>query len=233
MRFLPVAALAVGLLLPGTAEAAAPATVTRTYAASPADIANPGRGFFQYTETHLTAAGDGWAPLAVTGGRSLVFRIFYLEKYQSVDTITPADLALIRADFTAARKAGVKLVVRFAYTSTSDADAPKARVLRHIAQLGPILTANADILTAVQAGFIGRWGEWYYTQNFTDPDGAARKEVLQALVAATAPSTPIQVRTPQIKRRLLPAVARIGVHNDCFLAGADDYGTFVGDDPAW
>ncbi|GAA2632358.1 hypothetical protein [Paractinoplanes durhamensis] len=60
MRFLPAAAALV-LLVPGTAHAA-PAGTTKTmrYAASSASIANPGRGFFTYTETHL-AAGTAFA----------------------------------------------------------------------------------------------------------------------------------------------------------------------------
>ncbi|WP_305788292.1 DUF4832 domain-containing protein [Symbioplanes lichenis] len=230
-------AVAAALLLPGPAVAAPLATYTRTYASSAADFANPGRGFFTYTETHV---GPDHAPLdaaaltaaRVHDGRSLVYRIFYLERYQGADTIGAADLARISADFATARRAGVKLVVRFAYSADSDLDAPEARVLKHIAQLKPILTGNADILAAVQAGFVGRWGEWYYTQSF--PTWAARGRVLEALLAATSATTPVQVRTPQIKRRLAPAVARVGVHDDCFLAGTDDYGTFTAaDDRAW
>ena len=240
IKALTAAAAAVAVLVPGTAgAAAAPSTVTRAYAASTEEIANPGRGFFTYSETHLYADGTGYRPLIkddlvtarTTDARTLVFRIFYLEKYQSADTITAADLNLIRADFATARAAGVKMVVRFAYTATSDADAPVARVLRHIRQLGPILTANADVITALQAGFIGRWGEWYYTRNLTR--AADRRTVLNALLAATPASVPVQVRTPQYKRTLAPSNARVGIHNDCFLAGDDDYGTYTGDDRAW
>ncbi|MFG1989957.1 DUF4832 domain-containing protein [Actinoplanes sp. NPDC048988] len=57
--------------------------------------------------------------------------------------------------------------------------------------------------------------------------------MLAALLAATSPSTVVQVRTPAIKRRLHPTLARVGVHDDCFLAGTDDYGTFTGDDATW
>ncbi|MGX6601074.1 DUF4832 domain-containing protein [Micromonosporaceae bacterium Da 78-11] len=250
MRLLPAvtaATTALSLLLSGPALAVTPATITRAYPVSAADVANPGRGFFTYTETHFAEDGTGFVPLdadalteaRTTQARSLVFRIFYLERYRTVDTISAADLALIRADFATARDAGVKLIVRFAYTADSDADAPEARVLKHIAQLGPILKANADVLTAIQAGLIGRWGEWYYTQNFAIDKNetagrAARRRVLQALLAATSASTPVQVRTPQIKRKLVPTVTRVGIHDDCFLADADDSGTFqAADDREW
>ncbi|WP_433829966.1 DUF4832 domain-containing protein [Actinoplanes sp. CA-015351] len=242
LRVLTAATAAAAVLIPGAACAATkPASVTRAFSASTAEIANPGRGFFTYTETHLYADGTGYVPLdtasleqaRVDDAHTLVFRIFYLEKYQGTDTISAADLNRIRADFTAARAAGAKMVVRFAYTATSDADAPLARVLKHIRQLGTVLTANADIITAVQAGLIGRWGEWYYTRNFTRTDWSDRKQVLSALLAATPASVPVQVRTPQYKRRLLPDNARVGIHNDCFLADDSDYGTYIGDDRAW
>jgi hypothetical protein len=237
---LTAAAAAVAVLIPGAAFAAAgPSTATRAYTASSEVFANPGRGFFTYAETHLTAGGSGWDPLdagdltaaRAEDARSLVFRIFYLEKYTGTDTIATADLNRIRADFTTARAAGVKMVVRFAYTAESAADAPAARVLKHIRQLGPVLTANADVITAVQAGLIGRWGEWYYTDNVAST--ADRRKVLDALLAATPASMPVQVRTPAFKRALAPGNPRVGVHNDCFLASADDYGTYTGDDRAW
>ncbi|MBM2618803.1 DUF4832 domain-containing protein [Actinoplanes sp. LDG1-06] len=246
MRFLPVAALAVAVLLPGTAQAATPAPVTRTYSyAASADVfANPGRGFFTYTETHL---GSSFEPLVVadlarartTSAQSLVYRHYYLDKYVGADQIT--DLAQVSADLAAVRAAGVKIVLRFSYTGSSSADAPVARVLKHIAQLGPVWKVNADVIAALQAGFIGQWGEWYYSDHFSSSPGvltaqnqADRKAVLAALLAATAPTTQIQVRTPSYKRSTFPAVARIGLHNDCFLAGDDDYGTFTApDDAKW
>jgi hypothetical protein len=246
--------VAVTLLLPGTAHAAALSTTTLTYDASSAVIANPDRGFFTYTETHLTANPGDYVPLdadvlraaRLNDARSVVFRLFYLEKYRDVDTITKDDLALIQADFKAARAAGVKLVLRFAYTSTDGADAPRERIVRHIAQLRLTLLVNADVIQAIQAGFVGRSGEWFESDNFTaDPanpltvttaDWSRRKVVLTALLAATSASTTIQVRTPQIKRRLYPSgpqEARIGIHDDCFLGGTDDNGTFGATDAAW
>ncbi|GAB2597288.1 hypothetical protein Aab01nite_72790 [Paractinoplanes abujensis] len=132
-------------------------------------------------------------------------------------------------------------MLRFSYSDTSSADAPLTRVLEHITQLAPTLQANAEVIAALQAGFIGQWGEWYYSDNFSTSPGvltpqnwADRKAVLAALLAATGPTTQIQVRTPEYKRRLFPGVTRIGLHNDCFLAGTDDYGTFTApDDTAW
>ena len=231
-------------------------SLQRTYTADPNPVADPGRGFYRYTATHLSTEvaytpldAAGLAQDRVRNGTTLAYRVFYLDRYAGTDVLASSDLALIGADLAAARAAGVKLVVRFAYSEATDEDAPVARVLQHIRQLGPVLKSGADVLAAVQAGFIGRWGEWYYTQNFaadpavpwqlSDEDWAARGAVLTTLLDTVPAQVPLQVRYPQIKQRLLPDVtdpraARVGVHDDCFLAGEDDYGTFRSDqDRTW
>nr|WP_296067173.1 DUF4832 domain-containing protein [uncultured Actinoplanes sp.] len=253
MRLLPAAAVALALLLPGTAYAATPATSTTvTYKATSDVFANPGRGFMAYTETHLGANHTPLQAVQLAQAReqdaeTVVFRLFYLDRYRDVDTIAKADLAQVTRDLQAARTAGVKLVIRFAYTGEDDVDAPLARVLKHIKQLKPILIGEADVIGAIQAGFIGRWGEWYHSQNFTaDPakpdalttlDWARRRQVVAALLAGSSSGTPVQVRTPMIKRKLYPSgndAARLGVHDDCFLAGTDDAGTYqAADDTTW
>ncbi|MGW0231192.1 DUF4832 domain-containing protein [Actinopolymorpha singaporensis] len=245
----------------------------RTYAASTQNIANPERGFYHHTETHFRADGSGYEaldPATLRGWRerehvTQILRVFYLEKFAGTDTIDQAYLSRVGADFATARSAGVKVIVRFAYAQPKDdwpyqppyGDAPKERVLRHVAQLTPVLRANADVIATVQAGFIGLWGEGYYTDHFvadplhpenvTPQDWANRREVFLALLRALPTTRTVQVRTMLMKQKtvdrptgkegaLTPAeaysgtpVARIGHHNDCFLASPDDFGTFLSD----
>ncbi len=113
------------------------------------------------------------------------------------------------------------------------------------------------MIAAVQQGFIGLWGEGYYTDHFaadpadpsvvTDAEWADRTRVLDALLAALPADRAVQVRTMQTKQKALARpsglagalseaeafdgsdAARIGHHDDCFLASADDDGTFVSD----
>jgi len=232
---------------PGDAAVRSP--TWHSYETSSADLANPDRGFFHYTETHYRPDGSGYTPLDIaqlTGWReqqnvTLVYRIFYLEKFVGQDSIDSGYLQLVAADLAAARAAGIKLIVRFAYSDNSSADAPAARVVKHIRQLAPVLNASAGVISVLQAGFIGEWGEWYYTDNFasnpaqpwnlTDGDWAARGSVLNTLLNSTKASIVIQVRYPAIKQRLVvgtdPQSARVGIHDDCFLGGTDDYGTFA------
>lgn len=171
---------------------------------------------------------------------TLVYRIFYLEKFTGQDVIDPVSLGLVAADLATARAAGVKLIVRFAYSDSSPVDAPPARAVGHIRQLAPLLNASADIISVLQAGFVGQWGEWYYSDSFasdpsqpwnlTNADWAARGAVLSALLSETSATIPVQVRYPSIKQHLVaatdPQVGRVGIHDDCFGADTDDYGTF-------
>ncbi|MFI5706963.1 DUF4832 domain-containing protein [Kribbella sp. NPDC051620] len=273
LKRLGVAVALLSLALPTqVAVAHGNGTTTRTYTASTDVIANPERGFYHHTETHYYADGSGYTPLdrtTLTNFRTQenvtqILRVFYLEKFAGQDKLDKAYLDKVRADFTTIRAAGVKAIVRFAYAlpgegwppPTPYGDAPLARVLKHIDQLTPILRQNSDVIELVQEGFIGLWGEGYYTDHFSDPNDpsivtdqnwADRKAVTDALLRALPRDRMIQVRTPYMKQRTygVPTgtagaltaaqayngspVARIGHHNDCFLASPDDFGTYLSD----
>jgi hypothetical protein len=252
------------------------------YVASQEDFPNPERGFYHYTDTRAsnysalsaeelaafrTAQTADGATYAVVS--TLVFRYFILDTYQAAP-LGESYLTNVRADFAAAREAGVKIIPRFTYTTTATAgecpesficppygDASKATVLGHIGQLKPILQDNADVIACVQLGFFGTWGENYYSDYFGDASSndqgklldqnwTDRIEVLQAMLDATPKNIMVQVRYPQFKQRHSYGInaltnvaalteteafsetdkARIGYHNDCFLASADDFGTY-------
>ncbi len=264
----------------------APSSTTETidYVSVATDFPNPERGFYRYSE--VSAAN--FIPLSlplVKGYRNeqsiysatykvlstLVFRYYVLTGFNNAP-LSATFLTNLQADFDVAREAGVKLIPRFTYTVTTTAgtcpeggicppygDASKAVVLNHISQLKPILTANADVIACLQMGFIGIWGENYYTDYFGDASSNGgqgklldanwqdRSEILQALLNALPKDRMVQVRIPQFKQRFVYGVsavtssaaltdaegfsgsdkARIAFHNDCFLSGTDDAGTFA------
>lgn len=273
-KFLSVTALvgAAALLIPPSATAANPAPPTTiTYAESTSVIPNPQRGFYHHTETHYRADGSGWTPLdrsTLDGyraeGITQVLRVVYLEKFVNQPQLDHHFLDLLQQDYATARAAGVSVITRFAYVQGGAwpyeppyGDAPLDVVLAHIRQLGPILRANADVIPVVQEGFIGLWGEGYYTDHFvsdpanpgvvTDTDWARRNAVAEALLDELPPQRGIQVRTMLMKQKLLgvpsgpdsavtadqaftnTTIARVGHHNDCLLAAPDDWGTFLSD----
>lgn len=187
MRRLVTIIALVSLVFAPQAAAAAHGTgpvTTRDYASTDAVIPNQERGFYHHTETHYRADGSGYVPLNVATLRNFrtqenvtqILRVFYLEKFAGQDQLDKAYLDLVRADFRTIRAAGIKAIVRFAYAQPPGwpptipyGDAPLARVQKHIAQLTPILRENADVIAVVQSGFVGLWGEGYYTDYFADP----------------------------------------------------------------
>ena len=256
---------------------------TVTYVESTEDFANPERGFYRYTETHTsnftvlnanTLAGYRQLQSIQNANyrvySTLVFRYYVLDDVKTT-AIPQSTLDKINADMVAARTAGVKLIPRFVYSITSNAgncpegficppygDTAKEYMLQHIADLKPVLQNNADVIACVQLGFVGLWGEQYYTDFFGDPSSNGgqgkllnanwtdRAEIIAALLDAVPKSRMVQVRYPQQKQRFIDGVsapitaqplteteafsesekARIGFHNDCFLSGPSDTGTY-------
>jgi hypothetical protein len=241
-----VAALLTVPVSTGALTTASAANTTVTYSGDSTNFANPERGLFKFpSECDKTPFTVATLQSYRSQGISLVMCMFYLAGFTN-SAIDQATLTKLQNQFAAARAAGVKLVLRFAYTSdTGGADATKARVLAHLDQLAPYLSSNADVIYVVQAGFIGAWGEWYYTQNFGNAgtvsaqNWADRKAVVDKILSVLPSNRMVQLRTPKFKRTLystaaLPpaqayngsTLARLGHHNDCFLASPDDFGTY-------
>jgi hypothetical protein len=233
MKIIAVVALLASLLT-GSSTCS-----TVTYPASSETFANPERGFYHHTGDCDSSTFDEATLRSYRTSQSisLVMCIFYLRQF-TTSPISSAALGHLQAQLDTVRRAGLKVVLRFAYTDSDDADATPAQVSAHLDQLAPYLRRNADVIAVVQAGFIGTWGEWWDTRHFgdegvlTDQNWRDRKAVTDKLLSVLPTSRAIQLRTPKFKRTMYGTgrVARIGHHNDCFLASPDDYGTY--EDPA-
>ena len=259
-----------GVCVTGTVE-------TKTYTPSQAKITNPDRGFIKWLEIHSSrsrsyTASDLRSYERELGTR-LVFTYFTMPDFYGRDSsgrlkrISSSYLNRVRRHFDAVRQANFKIIPRFNYTRSlpSDRDpdpddrphfrdAIEDQVIQHIGQLASILRSNADIIYTMQAGFIGTWGEWAFSDEFGwaanadairgrySPDNLVdRRRVLNALLV-TLPNNSISVREPIYKaeflKRRMPAGAvrranahrgdhasRIGFHIDCFLKN-EEYSTF-------
>jgi len=255
-----------------------------TYKESTEDFPNPERGFYVPREVYASnfiplnatvlknyrtnEQNHGNAAYKIFS--TLCMREYVLDIFRD-KPLSEAFLKGIETDCAAAREAGVKLIIRFCYinkTHPGDCpdeykicppydDAPKKIVLQHITQLAPVFKKNADVIAVLQEGFIGIWGENYYTDYFGDASDNGvkrimdsswgdRNDIIRALLDALPKDKMVQVRTPQIKQKFVYGAAadvlskaiaekdafnysdkaRIGFHNDCFLASPDDYGTF-------
>lgn len=214
---------------------------------------NPERGF---------DAGRNWpfdTPLTKSyltaqrlQNRTVLYTGYYLTDYMESD-IAPEFLDLISANMKVLREGGVKCVLRFAYKTDMYEtghpwDAQPEWVHRHIEQLKPVLQQNSDVILCMQAGFIGVWGEWAYTDGFnpspkTPEDFLSRRKVMEALLDALPKNRTIAVRTGRYKMNMFldsyadsvtietayneSDLSRICAHNDCFGADVSDMGTFT------
>jgi hypothetical protein len=232
---------------------------TVNYTASTDIFANPERGLQKYSITannYATTAGANNLSVSTLNNWknsadkvTVVFRYFLMDAFMSTN-INSIYLDNIQTDFDNIRTAGVKAIIRFSYSNAQGASAQqpsKAQILAHITQLAPIIAANKDVIFSHQAGFIGTWGEWYYTNStefgtegsISATQWANRKDIVDAMLAATPAEIPIQVRYPLIKTTMYgntqltagtayqnTANARIGFFNDAFLNNWGDQGTY-------
>ena len=94
-------------------------------------------------------------------------------------------------------------------------------VYRHIEQLAPVLQKNIGLIAVMQAGFIGRWGEWHNTTLATNQ--AAKNKIVSRLLAAIGEPYNVEMRYPTQKNDLTledeKGRSRLGYGNDYFTAG--------------
>lgn len=217
-----------------------------TYTGSNATIANPERGFYRHVSCNTPLSLSQLKSFRTTSSSSLMLCVFYLKDFVSTP-ISQEALNLFQQQMSTVRNAGMKAIVRFAYVdSYTPVDAKPAVVNTHLTQLAPYLASNKDVIAVVQAGLIGAYGEWGYTQNYGDSynmtaqNMADRKSVVDKLLSVVPTGRMIQLRMPLFKTKLYTptnltvseaftntAKARLGFHNDCFLSNASDYGTYV------
>lgn len=175
---------------------------------------------------------------------------FFKDKDLPTEVLTGFD-----EDMQELRSHGLKCVLRFAYTETQKdiVDAKPEWVKRHLEQLKPHLDANADVIYVLEAGFVGVWGEWYYSANYGNESqhmNDKRRQVIDYLFANAPEDRFVLFRYPMIKTEYLgdetpltaeeaftgSVRARMGCHNDAFLNNWGNDGTYASntsnDDPA-
>jgi hypothetical protein len=209
-----------------------------------AHIDNPERGYYRYG-ADISYLSESFLAQVSQEGIRLVYAPNDLSAWRNAP-LPQKYLDDLSSGFARVRSAGLKVILRFAYnypeseSSYKNAqDASLSRVKEHITQLTPVIARNADVIAVWQAGFIGAWGEWHTSSNGLT-SAANKLQVRDALLAALPSDRSLQVRYPgdliawfaappttnDLAEANRPMRARIGMHNDCFLAGSDDVGTY-------
>ncbi|WP_084684692.1 DUF4832 domain-containing protein [Maribacter forsetii] len=247
-----------------------PALVEVFYETDNDEFINPERGFYRPFGTSasnfvpleeqilLNLRNPNPAAGGFSVGSSLTYRSYQLDLFKD-KPISHEMLISIQKDMDIIRKVGNKLVLRFSYSNSCCEppfkDAPKNIILEHLNQLKSILEKNKDVISVVQMGLIGPWGEQFYSDFFgdlehgpvTDQNWLDRNEVINKLLEVVPVSRMVQVRAPYYKLRAMDGVkahpektnpltidnafngskiARLAHHNDCILANYDDYWTY-------
>ncbi|MBO4454482.1 MAG: DUF4832 domain-containing protein [Paludibacteraceae bacterium] len=222
---------------------------------------NPERGAYvqvYYTSADLSTHAS--SALINNNRTSDAFLTLYLHSYYLTDymesDIPQEFLDRLDSNMNALRGGGAKAVLRFSYkssmsTSAKPWNATPEWIHRHIDQVGPYLQKHSDVILCVQCGWLGSWGEWYYTDSgykqnpAKDSDYEMRWEVLEHMLDVVPTDRQIGLRIPAYKMRYLrmrgdstyspltaseafqpTAKARICGHNDCFVSSSNDVGTY-------
>jgi hypothetical protein len=150
-----------------------------TYASSTENIVNPERGLQKYSKNVNSSGNYNFVnQTTLTNWRTadkitVIYRYVMLSEFiNNNSTISNTYLTNLQTDFNRIRNAGLKVILRPAYTDqyVANVQPNKQTILNHIQQLAPIVNANKDIVISLQGGFIGIYGEWYYTGGSTDSD---------------------------------------------------------------
>ena len=136
---------------------------------------NPERGFLQqlyYESNNLKSqlSADAIQRNRENDNMTLYLQSYYLTDYIESD-ISQEFLDRMERNFQALREGGAKVVLRYSYKHSDNKkdqpwDATLEWMKRHIDQLQPYWEEYTDVILCLQAGFIGVWGEWYYTTTF-------------------------------------------------------------------
>ena len=213
---------------------------------------NPERGFY-FTQSFKSASASLLTASKIESNRlqnrTICYLGFYPKKYMD-GHIAEDFLQMVRNNMQVLRENGAKCIMRFAYSDSENEkpwDPTPEVVQMHISDIKPILQEYSDVIMCLQAGFVGVWGEWYYTENFeftpsTPEEHTLRKQVTDAMLEALPKERSIGLRTPMFKRNMYANSyrdtltietayngsdkARVSGFNDCFGASSNDQGTF-------
>ena len=219
---------------------------------------NPERGFLTQLGRHtggvchaVKGKESYLSKHAANDAGTLILVLYYLDEFNDKDVLPDSIIQGMNEDMQVLRDYGMKAIFRVAYaeddngksgSDRSAADAPLSIIQKHLAQFKTLWDANTDVIYVFQAGFVGQYGEWYYTDNFgnhVEHINADCRALLDTALKAIPQNRCLQLRRPMFKQEYLDGVAltseeaftgtpkaRLGHFNDAFLYHANNMGTY-------
>ncbi len=151
-------------------------------------------------------------------------------------------LDAVDKSLAAARAHGVTVYVRLGYTydeAVGTEPGDFKMILKHQEQIGAVISRYPAVVTAVECGLLGPWGEMHSSAYGTTEYHAA---IIRKWLEVTPPTVAILVRAPNhildyaaaettdayfAPREKKPGEERIGMYNDGYLGTDWDYGTWA------
>lgn len=200
-----------------------------TFSESHKIYTNPERGYYvQVASNHP----EKFAQLEEQGIR-LALLAYDLEGYEQgllpKEKLDELEYALVQA-----QEHNIQVIFRAAYGFDSEPAEPKEKVLftEHIRQIAQVLNTYKQVVSVVQAGMLGAYGEWHsgaYLDRDEVLDRQIRLDILQDWETYLAPQILLDVRRPRFIREAYEEgilTGRLGLHNDALLATKSDMGTY-------
>jgi len=220
---------------------------------SSVNVLNPDRGFY-IGNFELTQEEDYNIFEEVKEEETtLALALIYLKDYLEIETLPQMIIDNIDKNLQDAEALNIKLILRVKYRNREGEDPSKEIALSHLEQLTGVLQKHKEIISIVQAGVIGAYGEWHsFTGDYADSNEEylENRKAIVTKLTQIFPDKYIQVRTPMHKEQMFGSAeyykdvgidaqitseiafsddvrAKVAHHNDCFLASEDDEGTYA------
>jgi hypothetical protein len=200
-----------------TSDSVAPKTLTFSYTPDfTSVIANPERGYFEnfsgfdylhpqdfeedYAEWLTGPEYDSWRfggdylnllRSSREDGVTMLDANIYLNEYIDSPELPQSFLAELSKALRVVRDARMKITLRIVYADDRTPMLVEENYLRHIEQIGEVVTENADIVASLSAGVLGPWGEWHSDDDYVMTDNRSYKREDRPEYAGAAPTTDI------------------------------------------
>lgn len=219
---------------------------TITYEESSESFLNPDIGF--YDGIYITATADGNYTIPTYYLKELYennlvhLRINIGQFSYKVNGVKDIELTtemLTTLDniFKTVDQSGASAIVRFAYTYEDEKDMEPNidMILKHIEQLSPIINKYKNLITAVECGLIGPWGEMHSSAIATQE---VYNLILDQYLTNLDNDVKLLVRRPEMIYKYYGLTIktlykfdyennRLACYNDGYLGSSTDLGTFV------
>ena len=198
--------LTIGPRGTATATVGGPARIGLLHFAGSAEsIVNPERGFrAEFADFPALKNLDVCATFNLT----LAQAYCYMWQFCTSSPCAPLSVAYLKEldeGFARARRAGVKLLLRFAYENSSvtpmNGPSTYEEIFLHMRQLAPVVRRNADVLHTIAAGFVGAYGEWHSSAHRLEANRSGLAMLVDAELDWFLPADrSLIIRTPMLTR---------------------------------